>query len=653
MMNKNFYRDFYGKYEDKIIAAGLLIVLGILMAIRYDYYFDLNDDTVMKDILAGVYTGKPESRNIQMMYPMSLIISLLYRLFPQASVYGIFLCTCQFGSFFLIVERSVYFRKHTVSKLLVAGLEGLMIVTLYLSHFIFVQYTVTAALLAGTAAFLFVTSDSEQTAGKFLKRNMLSVVLAVMAFNLRSEMLLLALPLFCVAGVYRWSMEVGTEYTKKGKPSSKVFTKTGSKVLTKVKRTVFTLENTVKYMTVLGSILASIAAVYIIDEAAYNSRDWKIFTSYFNSRTQLYDFQGIPSYEGNEKLYERLGITQSEQHMLFDQYNFGLDDTLDASILDEMAEYQTAVKKQKETVSGKLIKKFEEYRYRTFHREPADSEVPDDYPWNIMVILGYISVCIAGIWNGVCRVKDSEAGHEGRTAAGIWRIGWKLLLLGGIRSILWMYILMQGRIPLRITHSLYLIELCILWAMLHVESVGIEARICGKVKATVLFPLVIAITMAASFTDAVKDADKEFATREAVNETDRQMKEYCRSHGENFYFIDVYSAVSDPVTLTPYSEKMFKNVNNHIGNYDIMGGWLNKSPLYEKKLKVFGMISMQDALVNDDKVYMLSEISKGTEFLTDYYEDQGLAVETELIDTINDIIGVYKIGGYTDEAKED
>lgn len=618
-------RNFYQKYENRIIAVGLLIILGAFIAWRYDYYFDLNDDVVMKDILSGVYTGEPESRNIQMMYPMSFVISLAYRIFPQAPVYGIFLCICQFGCLFLLVNRSLCYLdrdrnyytasnrnstrkgKSTVFKVVLAAIEGLTLMVLYLPHFVIIQYTITSAFLAGTAAFLFITSGKAALPGTFLKNNLWSIVLVILSFAMRSEMLLLALPLICVAGVYRWAEETD----------------------------IFSSENMRKYLSVIGSILLSIVVVVLINKVGYGSKEWKSFMEYFDNRTELYDYQGLPPFEGNEELYERLGITESEQNMLFEQYNFGMDDALDAGILKEMAEHQADRKKQQTTSLQKLAGKFGEYRYRTFHKEPAGSHTPDDYPWNAMVILGYFSVLAAGLWGG----RKS--------------IGWKLLFLGAVRSVLWLYILMGERAPERITHSLYLLELCILWGMLHVESRALEGRRVGKVKAAFLFPAVILAASILFVKESVRAVDTEYMAREEANRTDSQMRAYSRNHEENFYFIDVYSFVSDPNTSTFYSEKLFSNTDNSIGNYDIMGGWVTKSPLYEKKLKAFGMNSMQEALVYDEGVYWMVELAKGTEFLEAYYKDQGIEIEATLIDTINGIVGVYKIEGYMTEIIAD
>ena len=53
-----------------------MLILLLLLGLRFDYYYDLNDDVLMKDILSGVYTGAFESRNVQMLFPLSLILSL-------------------------------------------------------------------------------------------------------------------------------------------------------------------------------------------------------------------------------------------------------------------------------------------------------------------------------------------------------------------------------------------------------------------------------------------------------------------------------------------------------------------------------------------------------------------------------------------------
>lgn len=602
-------KNFYQKHENKILASALVLFLLLVIGLRYDYYYDLNDDVVMKDILAGVYTGIPEGHNIQMLYPLSLLLSLLYRLFPNAPVYGIFLCVCQYGCLWLFAERSLHFRSSTLSKIGVIVVEGSVIVTLVLSHLVFVQYTFVCAMLVGVAAFLFVTAKT-QPVGSFIKSNLPAILLCVLAYMLRTEMMLLLLPLVCVAGVYRWSME--------------------AVILEKA--------NFCKYIAVIGGILLGMLLATIMHTAAFSSEEWKEYVAYFDSRTELYDFQGIPSYEGNEALYEELGMTKAEQHMLLEQYNFGLDDTLEAEELDQISAYQAEHKAQEQSFISLLIEKGETCLYRMLHKEPAGSLKEDDYPWNIMVILGYMAVLITLIWSHA----DSEKQSVVKIGAGIA----KLVFLFAVRTALWMFILMRGRDPVRITHSLYMVEFFILLGMLHVEAMELAAKIAGRVRATVIFPLVFGVTAISALGSQIAEVDKAYADREIANTVDGGMKEYCRSHEDNFYFMDVYSAVSyplEPYAGTVYSEKMFTYVDNSLGNYDLMGGWLVKSPSYKEKLAAFGMDSMSSGLLEKENVYMMAELAKGTEYIEAYFMDQGELVEVKLTDTICDLIGVYKI----------
>ena len=600
-------KHFYKKYENRIIAVALVLFLGVIIGIRYDYYYDLNDDVTMKDIMSGVYTGEPEGHNIQMLYPLSLFISLLYRILPNAPVYGAVLCLCQYGCIWLIVNRSLAFKNNTPAKWFLAGVEGIVIFVLCLEHLVFVQYTVTCSLLAATAAFLFITTKPGLSAGQFIRKNVPSILLALLSYLFRTEMMLLLLPLICVAGVYRWSME----------------------------KEVFTKENFRKYLTVIGAILVGMLAATVINHMAFGSVEWKRYVDFFNSRTELYDFQGIPAYEGNEELYESLKMTKSEQYMLLDQYNFGLDDTLDAAALDAISEYQAEHKKEARQWMTLLKEKLRLYVYRTLHKEPADSAVLDDYPWNLMVILGYLAVFVSMLWKN----KRNFIGSA-----------WKLCFLFIVRTALWMFILVRERDPVRITHSLYLMEFCILMSMLQVECAGLGMKTGVPVKRAIVFPAVIVLAAAVSLPDGIGSVDKEYDARTVASAVDKGMKEYCRGHEDNFYFMDVYSAVSyplEPYMSTYYSEKMFCDVDNHVGNYDIMGGWLVKSPLTTKKLNHFQMDSMQEGMLYNENVYMMAELSKGTDHIRSYFEeqleDQDIQVQVDLTDTICDIIGVYKI----------
>lgn len=567
-----------GKKENTVWAVGFCVLLFVALSLCFDFYYDLNDDVLMKDILAGVYTGVPEGHNIQMLYPISLFISLFYRVGRGLPWYGIFLCVCQFGSICIVTKGILDFAESRWKKLLFLCAETVLLITLLLWEFVFVQYTVTCMLLAAAAAFRFYLSDSHASCKDFVKHNIPSILLVVLAFQIRSEMLLLMLPLICVTGLCKWTAE---------KP-------------------VFTGKNAAKYFSVFGAILAGLALSQGVHMLAYGSEPWQHFNSFFDSRTQLYDFLGVPSYTENADFYESIGLTESEQE-LFVNYNFGLDEEIDDALLKKICDYAEEQYGKNTDFMGTLKKTVVYYKYRTLH---------EDAPFSVCVIAAYLLVLAAALLNR----------H--------YRFLWELPLMGFVRTGLWLYILYRGRAPIRITHSLYLMEFTILLAMFLSECSMIKKKQVRLV-AEVICLAAVAAVFAGSGRAGVVSVKAEYDRREEVNRELEAFRQYTEAHPDNFYFWDVYSSVA-------YSQKMFAGVNNQTDNYDIMGGWASKSPLMYKKYALFGMENMESALTENGNVYMVESahrtdsLTPTHEWLPAYYAGHGVDVKLVETDRIMD-----------------
>lgn len=566
-----------------------MLALLFFVGIRYDYYYDLNDDVLIKDILAGVYTGMPEGNNIQMHWPISFLISLCYRLVRQFPWYGLFLCLCHFGSLYLIACRSLRFCGTRAAKAGLLLVEGSLMLGLFLEHLVFAQYTLTCTLLASAAAFWFFTTDDTLDTRVFIRDNIPAILLVSLAYVVRSEMLLLVLPMICAAGVIKWGNE----------------------------RKIFVKENFVKYLAIIGGILAGIGLGQGLHALAYSSQEWRAFTEYFDNRTELYDFQRLPEYEENQDFYESIGLTESERELL-DNYNFGLDEKIDEKLIGQVASYAAENRSEEKPFFQQLRACIPDYIYRTLH---GKNEPGSDYPWNYAVIAAYGAVFLVSL------LKRKN----------ILGVSWKLAFLFAVRTVLWMYILMRERKPPRILHSLYLMELCILGAMLLVSwkntEEGKHRRIAG-IAAGILF-LVLGISICPY---AAGNADINFRQREVINAPFQELYGYLgdEENRNNFYFLDVYSTVA-------YSEKMFENVDNSLDNYDLMGGWACKSPLWKKKLALFGIRSVEEALLEQENVFFVIETGGETDWLKDYYEDQGKEIRIEELERIGDGFIVYDI----------
>lgn len=589
------------KNEDLVFTLLGLLILGVWIGFRYDYYFDLNDDVLMKDILAGVYTGTPEGHNIQMLWPVSAFISLLYRIAPQLPCYGLFLCACQYGSIGLVMHRSLSFCKTLFGKGMLAFAEVVLATGLLLTPLVSVQYTITCTMLASSAAFLFVTTDISLPAKTFIKRNIGTVLLVVLAFLIRSEMLLLVTPLICAAGVIKWGSE----------------------------KVIFTGEHAIKYLTVIGSILAGLLLSQLCHNVAYGSFEWKKFTEYFDNRTELYDFQVLPEYESHRAFYESIGLTESERNLL-DNYNFGLSEEIDEKIVGQVAAYAAENRSAERPLPERLKTALGAYYRRTVYG-PSHNE--SDFPWNLIIIVSYLTVAVTAALNG-----------EKKFQARVLQVLWKLAFLGAVRSVLWIWLISRDRVPARISNSMYLMEFCILMGMLFAELSGSlqkqEGSLAlkkGKVLPLLAGTLFMLMGMAILPT-AVFRTDKDVLLKAENNIRYEKLYTYLSGEEmrENFYFIDVYSSVS-------YTEKMFKNVDNSMDNYDIMGGWACKSPIWRKKLAAFGIKNVEEALVMQTGVYYVQETGAPTRWLYDYYEDQGMEILLEPVEEPLEEFEIYRI----------
>lgn len=610
-------QDKRGRLTNLIIAIIAVVILMLFTGINFDCYYDLNDDVLMKDILSGAYTGVPESRNIQMLWLLGFIISLLYRISGRIPWYGLFLCFCQLAAAGIIVYRTLCTAdkitaahqksgniinnegynngRYIIKKILIAAAELGLVIALMLKHMVFVQYTITVAFISGAAIVWFMTNDSEQS---FIKRNIPAIVMLFIAFLLRSEMLLLMLPFVCVAGICKWGCE------------EKFFIK----------------ENFVKYFSLFGIILLSLGFGYLSNSAAYGSAEWREFTDLFNARTELYDFRNIPEYEGNENLYKGLGLKKTEAGLL-ENYNYALSDNIDAEKLWKVASYAEKAGKA-EGGGHKLKEKLKLYIYELVHIKGAGT----DFPYNIAAFILYVVALVSA-----------------------FKCMWKPALLFFVRSAVWLYILMGGRAPERITHSLYFIELCVLLGIILTEALksackkDVNKGICGKALYIIL--LVIIIFILSTVGRSLNETKDEYIRREEINLSYNELFDYERLMLENagagakkpFYVMDVYSSVD-------YSEKMFKNVGNSWKNTDIAGGWACFSPLYEKKLlEAAGKgasdkyVSLSSLLLTKD-IYFVTDKEYDLDWLTQLYSElYGMKVRPELVYTVADKFEIYRI----------
>lgn len=594
-------REFAKRNENLIIAAVITAVMALIVGIGFDYCYQANDDIMIKNILSGVYTGTPESRNVQMHYPMSLFISLLYRVARNLPWYGLLLCMAHFFSFFYIAYNTGKAIEKTWVKTLVLCAEGVFFTGALLYELVFTQYTVTCGLLAAAAMFGFYMSDRSLEPKEFIKVNIPNIILIFVAFVTRSEMLLLMLPYICVAGFFKWT---DTDKSR------------GEKAFDK--------KSLIKYFGTFAIILASLGVGQLIHAVAYSGSEWKEFIRFFDNRTELYDYQFIPSYEGNESFYDGIGLDESEVALL-ENYNFGLDSNITADTLREVADYAKTLKGEKAGLIASMRSAVPDYKYILRFGQSSD---PYGRNWEELYVAAMALLILLLIVN-----------------SDLSRI-WQPILLFAVRSGLWLYMISTGRYPARITHPMYFIEIVLLIAMFLTYAKREKRRPFPWV--SVLALVIMTVLSLGVFAANYREVERECAGRDKANEEKLALEAYAKTHPDNYYLIDVYSFVSSMNDHVEYSEKIFENVDNSYANYDYLGGWIMNSPHTWVKLVNYGIDKekgeIEKSIVNNDNVYLIVRNDRDTEWVTDYGERvMGEALNVEKTDEVADIYGVYAV----------
>lgn len=619
-------KQFLKKHENCILSLAMALILAGILAARFDFYYDLNDDVLIKDILSGVYSGTPDGHTMQLLYPLGVLLALLYRGL-SIPVFGAFLLFCQFGSIWAVGYRSTVLVDEeraardgapfapgmcsaasaarlaepavcsawntTAARLGVKGVlllaEALFWFAAMGSHLVYLQYTVTAGMLAGAAIFWVVTAKG--------KERFRALLLYWLSFCLRPEMALLCLPLAGAGGLCIWGRE----------------------------KQIFSKESLRHYLGLFAALVIGMGVFYGLDVLAYSDPDWKDFRQFFDERTILYDYHldFIEQYDENREAYEEMGVSRTLQEML-KNYNFGAADEIDTQMLSSLA-----VQAKKTDAKESVLSQVKKAIWRLVHENWLSKS---DLPWNVV----WLAVVFA--WCSCCLQKGNRR---------YFRQPVFVVCVGGM---LWSYLLMQGRMVDRVTHPLYLAQILLaagLWgtagnrqlkmrtaekcdAVGHTDAAivcsdvenadvshNVNTRNTGRIHSVMTAAVcgVILLLCILRVPGMWQGVAQEQTRRETVNQTNEDVFAYCKKHASTLFLEDVYSTVA-------YSEKIMLDRDKPF-NYDLLGGWLVKSPLTRQKLSAFGYASMGEAARSSEKVCLLADEGTDMSWLTEYLEEQG------------------------------
>ncbi|RFT77279.1 hypothetical protein DX903_13070, partial [Adlercreutzia equolifaciens] len=126
-------------------------------------------------------------------------------------------------------------------------------------------------------------------------------------------------------------------------------------------------------------------------------------------------------------------------------YNYGVDDRIDAGLMERISAYAL----EKEGYFGKSLREgLWLYKARLSNTPGLDFDAEQEFPFLLTEAVLIVLLLLAA--------------YLGKRAALLWQ----LLLFGGVRSVLWMYLILRNRVPVRISHPVYFAEIVMLAAWL-------------------------------------------------------------------------------------------------------------------------------------------------------------------------------------------
>lgn len=559
---------------DLLFYIGIALMFGMILWYGQPV-FAINDDLGLYNVLSGAFTGSPSAYVSYMEFPLSWSLSMLYRLCGSVPWYGIFL-----EGMLLICAMVGYhrctalLRKKEMSLLLAVIMRGIFCAAwlgMSLIPMLRLQYTVVAAVCGATALFLFVTSEDTESTQLFLKQNIGTICLALLAESIRPEMMLMLLGFAGVMWFGRLCYRVVVE----------------KKYGLYIKR----------YIWVLGIFGIGLGLILLSSHFAYRDVGWRYYREVDRCRVQMFDYYGYPSYDGYKEYFEAHDIDRATYEAVADLHMYPGRD-LSPEQWAAMAELAETVYEEENSLGDRLGKVFP-----LWNKWLQDAGIR---PVNQIMILAY-AVCLLLIL--ICKSREG---------------GLLFMCVLAARLIGWTVLVYRGRCPDRIAMSIFWME----FALLSGIMLKILASSVQQIKLRVCMPILVVVGLLLGYWDVEElyRVRKEYHTGQ--KEIWDELKAYCHLHGEQLY---ICSGGSN--TIYYYYDTPFENLTQY-ENYIPLSSSHMMNPNTEAKLAEWGITDLMDAIITDERVYLIFEEGKFGEqnTLVKYYHELYDNFEYELIE---------------------
>lgn len=515
----------------RIIYPTIAGICFLLMFLCIPFTYGINDDMTMRDIAAGAVSGTPDGHLVYIQYVLGKPLSLLFQAWKGVDWYALFFLSVIFLCYGLVLYRFwVLWKEKATGKCFGLFCAVTFFVVIYLRYFVNFQYTIAASITGGTAIFYYFTLDTEKKSGKRFRDYAVVLTLLWLTCCIRVQVFLLAVPFAGIMFFY-----------KKGLKTAE---KAGIVVLA----------------------LLGLLGIFVTEQNAYFSSDWKDFRRFNQARTDIFDYYGVPPYDENQDFYQSIGMEECDVVNL-ERYNLYMIDGIEDRKLEQTAVYAKQLWKESGTPEQKVKNGMKLALEGFLNRNNLMLNTAEK-----VLLLS----CI--IW--ALRKRRSF---------------WIYLCLASAEGILWLYLGYKGRLPDRVGASLLMIAfLCILASVFEICRKEEKNALCIR-KSLVTGACIVMMAVSGFSLASVRKEQLETVQR---NQEFERFQSWFTEHRSGVYFYPV-------AFLGGYTENLSLFRTFALSNNFALGGWMSFAPPELEGLEKFGIEKVDKALIENDNIYLV------------------------------------------------
>ena len=520
-------------------AASVLLafIFGLAVYQTMGFVYAIADDVIMRDIASGAFTGMPDGHLIFVQYALGWLISRLYLINRSVDWYGFFMAGALFLSLAAILYRGLAAEKSLRWKCVYSvGAMGVTLTAL-VAHAAQFEWTISAASLGAAALYLYVSAGRGKTT---VADGVWIWLLLILTYGIRSDVFFMVLPGFGLA--FLWKTFRKNENVKKW-------------------------EFNRRELALPILVFAGIGLLFLTEKLAYRGADWAEFQRFQNARSEVYDYAGVPTYEGNPEFFEERNISSEEVRALR-HYALYLVDGMDAGLMESLS---AEAQRQAGAEPGMMAK------VKAAVKLAAEQFLSPEYFTASLSAVIFLALAALLLWK-----------REKRPFLPV-------LLYLCAHGLLWLALGYVGRLPERVAFSLHLVMLGACGGLFTCLCEKEEER-CAWLRPAVGLLCLLSLGAVLFQWQGAKAGNQEKLAMDGSSQT---FKNACKEDTDHLYFIETYMA--EPVG----GARVTANGNFSLNRCLTLGDWYTDSPLDQERFAALGIDSVEQTLLTEQNAYLV------------------------------------------------